>query len=45
MGHDEALTLLQESLDEEKAANEKLTSIAESSANAEAQQQRSRRKN
>ena len=44
MGHDEALTLLQESLDEEKAANEKLTSIAESSANEEAQKPKKQRK-
>jgi ferritin-like metal-binding protein YciE len=33
MGHDEAERLLQETLDEEKAADEKLTSIAESGIN------------
>lgn len=33
MGHDEAVELLTETLDEEKAADEKLTAIAESSAN------------
>jgi len=37
MGHNEALNLLQETLDEEKTANEKLTSIAESLANLRAQ--------
>jgi len=36
MGHDEAAGLLQEILDEEKAADEKLTSIAESGVNQEA---------
>jgi ferritin-like metal-binding protein YciE len=36
MGHDEAVDLLQEILDEEKAADEKLTTIAESGVNAEA---------
>src|SRR6188508_3049400 len=36
MGHDEAADLLQETLDEEKAADEKLTSIAESGINQEA---------
>jgi ferritin-like metal-binding protein YciE len=36
MGHEEAATLLQETLDEEKAADEKLTSIAESGINQEA---------
>jgi len=36
MGHDEAADLLQETLDEEKAADEKLTSIAESGINEEA---------
>jgi ferritin-like metal-binding protein YciE len=33
MGHSEALELLQQTLEEEKAADEKLTEIAESSAN------------
>jgi ferritin-like metal-binding protein YciE len=33
MGHDEAADLLQESLDEEKAADEKLTTVAESGIN------------
>jgi ferritin-like metal-binding protein YciE len=33
MGHDEAAGLLQENLDEEKAADEKLTSLAESGIN------------
>ncbi len=37
MGHDEALELLQETLEEEKSADEKLTSIAESLANQRAQ--------
>src|SRR6187455_624071 len=36
MGHDEAARLLQETLEEEKAADEKLTSIAESGINQEA---------
>jgi len=36
MGHDEAAGLLQEILEEEKAADEKLTSIAESGINQEA---------
>jgi ferritin-like metal-binding protein YciE len=36
MGHDEAAGLLQEILEEEKAADEKLTSIAESGVNQEA---------
>ena len=36
MGHDEAATLLQETLDEEKAADEKLTSLAEGGINQEA---------
>jgi len=36
MGHEEAADLLQETLDEEKAADEKLTSIAESGVNQEA---------
>lgn len=39
MGHDEAADLLQESLDEEKAADEKLTTIAEGLANQQAQEQ------
>jgi ferritin-like metal-binding protein YciE len=33
MGHDDAVELLQETLDEESAADEKLTEIAESLAN------------
>jgi ferritin-like metal-binding protein YciE len=36
MGHSEAATLLQETLDEEKAADEKLTAIAEGGINQEA---------
>lgn len=36
MGHDEAAGLLQETLDEEKAADEKLSEIAESGVNEEA---------
>lgn len=36
MGHNEAADLLQETLDEEQAADEKLTSIAESGVNQEA---------
>jgi ferritin-like metal-binding protein YciE len=36
MGHDEAADLLQQILDEEKAADEKLTGIAEGGVNAEA---------
>jgi ferritin-like metal-binding protein YciE len=36
MGHDEAADLLQETLDEEKAADEKLTAIAEAGVNQEA---------
>ena len=36
MGHSEAAALLQETLDEEKAADEKLTEIAESGINQEA---------
>jgi len=39
MGHDEAVGLLEEILDEEKAADEKLTSIAESGINADAASQ------
>ena len=37
MGHSEAVELLQETLDEESAADEKLTEIAESLANAKAE--------
>jgi ferritin-like metal-binding protein YciE len=37
MGHDEAHSLLSETLSEEKAADEKLTDIAKSSANLEAE--------
>jgi ferritin-like metal-binding protein YciE len=36
MGHDEAADLLQETLDEEKAADEKLSSLAEAGINQEA---------
>jgi ferritin-like metal-binding protein YciE len=36
MGHNEAAMLLQETLDEEKAADEKLTSLAEDGINQEA---------
>jgi ferritin-like metal-binding protein YciE len=36
MGHDEAADLLQETLDEEKAADEKLSALAESGINDEA---------
>jgi ferritin-like metal-binding protein YciE len=36
MGHDEAAKLLQETLDEEKAADQKLTAIAESGINQDA---------
>jgi len=36
MGHDEAASLLEETLEEEKAADEKLTSIAEDGVNAAA---------
>ena len=39
MGHTEAADLLQETLDEEKAADEKLTTIAESGINQEAAEQ------
>jgi ferritin-like metal-binding protein YciE len=39
MGHDEAAELLQETLDEEKAADEKLNQIAETAANQEARQE------
>jgi ferritin-like metal-binding protein YciE len=37
MGHDKALQLLKENLDEEEQADEKLTEIAESSANQRVQ--------
>ena len=37
MGHDEALNLLKETLAEEKAADEKLTKIAKSASNAQAE--------
>jgi ferritin-like metal-binding protein YciE len=40
MGHTQALNLFQETLAEEKAADEKLTSIAESIANSQAQETR-----
>jgi hypothetical protein len=36
MGHDEAADLLQETLDEEKAADQKLTSLAEAGINQQA---------
>jgi len=36
LGHDEAADLLQETLDEEKAADEKLSAIAEGGVNQEA---------
>ncbi|HEY1679354.1 MAG TPA: ferritin-like domain-containing protein [Candidatus Sulfotelmatobacter sp.] len=39
MGHDEAVSLLEETLEEEKAADEKLTSIAEGGINEEAASQ------
>jgi ferritin-like metal-binding protein YciE len=39
MGHNEALELLLETLEEEKAADEKLTQIAESIANLEAEEE------
>jgi len=38
MGHEEAANLFEETLSEEKTADEKLTQIAESHANAEAEQ-------
>ena len=41
MGHEEALELLQETLGEEKAADEKLTEIAETLANPEAEERSS----
>jgi len=37
MGHNDALELLRETLEEEKAADEKLTEIAESVANTQAE--------
>ena len=37
MGHDDAVSLLEETLEEEKQADEKLTSVAESVANQRAQ--------
>lgn len=37
MGHTEALNLLKENLSEEKAADEKLTQVADSTANVQAQ--------
>jgi len=37
MGHDEAVDLLEETLEEEKSADDKLTSVAESIANQKAQ--------
>jgi ferritin-like metal-binding protein YciE len=39
MGHDQAADLLQQTLDEEKAADEKLTSLAESGINQDAAEQ------
>jgi ferritin-like metal-binding protein YciE len=39
MGHDEAADLLQETLDEEKAADEKLSSLAEGGINQSAAEQ------
>ena len=39
MGHDEAASLLEETLEEEKAADEKLTSLAEGGINEEAASQ------
>jgi ferritin-like metal-binding protein YciE len=38
MGHSDAVELLRQTLDEEKAADEKLTEIAESVANTQAEQ-------
>jgi ferritin-like metal-binding protein YciE len=38
MGHNDALQLLQQTLEEEKAADQKLTEVAESVANAQAEQ-------
>ncbi len=39
MGHDEALELLHETLEEERATDERLTQLAESLANVEAEQE------
>lgn len=39
MGHDEAVELLSETLDEESAADEKLTEIAESLANSQGEEE------
>jgi ferritin-like metal-binding protein YciE len=39
MGHDDALQMLKETLGEEKSADEKLTDVAESLANAKAERQ------
>ena len=39
MGHNEALELLHETLEEEKATDEKLTQLAENAANIEAEQE------
>ena len=39
LGHQDALELLQETMDEEEAADKKLTTIAETVANVEAQEQ------
>ena len=36
MGHDQVVTLLQQTLDEEKATDEKLTALATDKANARA---------
>jgi ferritin-like metal-binding protein YciE len=36
MGHEDALSLLEQTIEEEKAADQKLTEIAESTANPEA---------
>ena len=44
MGHDEAAELLQETLDEEKAADEKLSALAEGGINQEAARWRTRRR-
>jgi ferritin-like metal-binding protein YciE len=41
MGHDEALSLLMETLEEEKAADRKLTMLAEQAANQRAAEQSS----
>ena len=42
MGHKEALNLLRQNIEEEKAADEKLTEIAEATANAEAEETETR---